>query len=244
MKLILALLAGAKFGKVLLSAGTMLLSVFVYSFVFGWLYAVGFVLLIFVHEMGHYIAAKKRHLNVGLPAFIPFVGAWIQLKEQPMDAETEAFVGIAGPMLGSAAAFLCYLAAIQTGSHLLLALAYAGFVLNLFNLIPISPLDGGRIVSVISPRIWFLGFPMLVALFIWRPSPLLILVAAFALPQLWTAFKTRNIEASAYYRAPLEVRLKYAAQYLVLAGLLAVLAFETYEELKVSPVVMDTKTIN
>ena len=234
MKILLALLAAGKFGKFLMTGGTMLISVFAYSFIFGWRYAVGFVLLIFVHEMGHYIAAKKRGLNVGVPTFIPFVGAWIQLKEQPMDAETEAFVGIAGPMLGSAGAFVCYLLAIDSGSHLMLALAYAGFVLNLFNLIPVSPLDGGRIVSVISPRIWFLGFPMLVALFIWRPSPLLILIAIFALPQLWKAYKDKDVLASDYYKAPQEVRFKYAAQYLILAGLLAVMAFETYEELKVS----------
>ena len=227
------MLAAGKFSKFLLTGGTMLISVFAYSFIFGWRYAVGFVLLIFVHEMGHYLAAKKRNLNVGVPTFIPFVGAWIQLKEQPMDAETEAFVGIAGPMLGSAGAFVCYLFAIDSGSHLMLALAYAGFVLNLFNLIPVSPLDGGRIVSVISPRIWFLGFPMLVALFIWRPSPLLILIAIFALPQLWSAFKDKNALASEYYKATREVRFKYAAQYLILAGLLAVMAFETYEELKI-----------
>lgn len=227
------MLAAGKFGKFLVTGGTMLFSVFAYSFIFGWRYAVGFVLLIFVHEMGHYLAAKKRNLNVGVPTFIPFVGAWIQLKEQPMDAETEAFVGIAGPMLGSAGAFVCYLFAIDSGSHLMLALAYAGFVLNLFNLIPVSPLDGGRIVSVISPRIWFLGFPMLVALFIWRPSPLLILIAIFALPQLWAAFKDKNALATDYYKATREVRFKYAAQYLILAGLLAVMAFETYEELKI-----------
>ena len=227
------MLAAGKFGKFLITGATMLVSVFAYSFIFGWRYAVGFVLLIFVHEMGHYLAAKKRNLNVGVPTFIPFVGAWIQLKEQPMDAETEAFVGIAGPMLGSAGAFVCYLFAIDSGSHLMLALAYAGFVLNLFNLIPVSPLDGGRIVSVISPRIWFLGFPMLVALFIWRPSPLLILIAIFALPQLWSAFKDKTVLASEYYKATREVRFKYAAQYLILAGLLAVMAFETYEELKI-----------
>ena len=227
------MLAAGKFGKFLLTGATMLISVFAYSFIFGWRYAVGLVLLIFVHEMGHYLAAKKRNLNVGVPTFIPFVGAWIQLKEQPMDAETEAFVGIAGPMLGSAGAFVCYLFAIDSGSHLMLALAYAGFVLNLVNLIPVSPLDGGRIVSVISPRIWFLGFPMLVALFIWRPSPLLILIAIFALPQLWAAFKDKNALASEYYKATREVRFKYAAQYLILAGLLAVMAYETYEELKI-----------
>ena len=192
----------------------MLLSIFTYAFIYGWRYAVGFVILIFVHEMGHYIAAKKRGLNVGLPTFIPFVGAWIELKEQPMDAETEAFVGIAGPMLGSAAAFLCYMLARESGSGLLMALAYAGFVLNLFNLIPLSPLDGGRIVSVISTRIWLLGIPMLVGLFLWKPSPLLILIAVLAIPQVWTVFKNRGTLGSDYYRASSAVRLQYAVQYL------------------------------
>jgi Zn-dependent protease len=166
-----------------------------------------------------------------LPTFIPFVGAWIQLKEQPLDAETEAYVGIAGPMLGSAAAFACYIAAQSFDSRLLMALAYAGFVLNLFNLIPLSPLDGGRIVSVVSPRIWFLGFPMLVGLFLWSPSPLLILIGVLAIPQLWAAFKDRGTLDAAYYRASSRVRLTYAAQYLALAGFLAVMAFEIHQGL-------------
>jgi Zn-dependent protease len=211
----------------------MLISVFAYSFVFGWNYAFGFVALLLVHEMGHYLAAKKRNLKVGLPTFVPFVGAWIQLKEQPMDAETEAFVGIAGPMLGSGASFVCYLLALDTGSHLLLALAYASFILNIFNLIPVSPLDGGRIVSVISPRIWFLGFPILIALFVWKPNPLLILIAVFAAPQLWTAFKDKNVLSPEYYRASGHIRLRYAAQYLLLASLLAVMAYESYDLLGV-----------
>src|SRR5262252_5007521 len=144
MKTLLLLLSAGKLGKAALTGGTMLLSMVAYAFVFGWWYAVGFVLLIFGHEMGHYIAAKRCGLNVGAPTFIPFVGAWIQLKEQPMNAETEAYVGIAGPMLGTAAAFVCYLLALESGSRLLLALSYSGFVLNLFNLIPLTPLDGGR----------------------------------------------------------------------------------------------------
>ncbi len=229
MKALAALLLAGKMGKLLTSGGTMLLSVFAYAFVFGWWYAVGFVGLLLVHEMGHYLAAKKRGLNVGLPTFIPFVGAWIQLKEQPMDAETEAFVGIAGPMLGSAAAFVCYMLARDSGSQLLMALSYAGFVLNLFNLIPLSPLDGGRIVSVISPRIWFLGIPILVGLFFWIPSPMLVIIAILALPQLWSAFRDRAVLASDYYRAPQKVRLEYAVQYLALAGFLAIMAFAAYE---------------
>ena len=209
----------------------MLISVVAYAFVYGWWYAVGFVALILVHEMGHYIAARKRRLNVGLPTFIPFVGAWIELKDQPMDAETEAFVGIAGPMLGSAAAFACYMVGLETGSRLLLALAYAGFVLNLFNLIPLRPLDGGRIVSVISPRIWFVGIPLLVGLFFWIPSPLLILIALIAIPQVWSAFKDRSVLASDYYRATPSVRIQYTFQYLILAVMLAVMAYEVHEKL-------------
>ena len=209
----------------------MLISVVAYAFVYGWWYAVGFVALILVHEMGHYIAARKRRLNVGLPTFIPFVGAWIELKDQPMDAETEAFVGIAGPMLGSAAAFACYMVGLETGSRLLLALAYAGFVLNLFNLIPLRPLDGGRIVSVISPRIWFVGIPLLVGLFFWIPSPLLILIALIAIPQVWSAFKDRSVLASDYYRAAPSVRIQYTFQYLILAVMLAIMAYEVHEKL-------------
>lgn len=213
----------------------MLISVFAYAFVFGWWYAVGFVALIFAHEMGHFLATRKRGLNVGLPTFIPFVGAWIELKEQPMNAETEAFVGIAGPMLGSAAAFVCYILARDSGSGLLMALAYAGFVLNLFNLIPLTPLDGGRIVSVISPRIWFLGVPMLAGLFLWKPSPLLIIIAIFAAPQVWAAFKDRRVLDSEYYRAPLPIRLQYTTQYLLLAGFLAIMAYEVHETMGARP---------
>lgn len=88
MKTLLLLLSAGKLGKAALTGGTMLLSMVAYAFVFGWWYAVGFVLLIFGHEMGHYIAAKQRGLNVGAPTFIPFVGAWIQLKDQPMNVET------------------------------------------------------------------------------------------------------------------------------------------------------------
>lgn len=231
MKAIVALLIAGKLGKFLLTGGTMLLSIFTYAIVYGWWYAVGFVGLLFTHEMGHFLAARQRGLNVGAPMFIPFVGAWIALKDQPLDAETEAYIGIAGPMLGSAAAFVCYLLARDSGSSLLLALAYAGFVLNLFNLIPITPLDGGRIVSVVSPRIWLLGIPMLAGLFFWIQSPLLLLIAIVAIPQAWSALRDRNVMESAYYRAPAKVRFQYAFQYLVLAVILSVMAFEIHETL-------------
>ena len=110
-KLLLLLFSGAKFGKLLLSGGTMLLSVLMYAWIYGWRYAVGFIGLLVVHEMGHYIAARQKGLDVGLPTFIPFVGAWIELKDLPHDAQTEAYVGLGGPLLGTVGATVCYLLA-------------------------------------------------------------------------------------------------------------------------------------
>ena len=229
--LLVSLAKAAKLGKLFLTGGTMLISVFAYSLVFGWPYAAGFVALILVHEMGHFVAARKRGLDVGAPTFIPFVGAWIQLKDMPHDAETEAFVGIGGPIAGSIAAVLVYLAARYTGSQLLLALAYAGFFLNLFNLIPLHPFDGGRITSVISPKLWLVGVPILVALFFWRPSPLLILVALLAAPKVWEVLRGQHDSDAAYYQTPAATRASYAAQYLGLVVVLAIMSFEVYRQL-------------
>ena len=130
-KLLTWLFVAGKMGKLLTTGGTMLLSVFAYSLVFGWPYALGFVILILLHEMGHYVAARLCGLDVGLPMFIPFVGAWINLKEVPHNVHTEAYIGFAGPLAGTIAALGCYWLSRTTDSHLLLALAYAGFMINL-----------------------------------------------------------------------------------------------------------------
>lgn len=230
IKLLLLLLSGAKLGKLFASGGTMIISVVVYAFVFGWPYAVGFVVLLFVHEMGHFIAARQRGLDVGLPTFIPFVGAWINLRDLPHDAETEAYVGLGGPLLGTVGAIAAYFLARETNTPWLLAVAYSGFFLNLFNLIPISPFDGGRITAVLSPRIWLLGVPILVGLFFWRPSPMLLLMALLAAPQAWKAFKYRNDseEAQTYYAVPTAKKWEYGLLYLGLAGFLSIMAYDTH----------------
>jgi Zn-dependent protease len=233
LKLLGYLFAAGKLGKVAITGGTMLLSVFAYALVFGWWYAVGFVALIFVHEMGHFVAARRRGLAVGAPTFIPFVGAWVELKDMPHDVETEAYVGIAGPLAGTLAAFVCYFLARSYQSNLLLALSYAGFFINLFNLIPLSPFDGGRITAIISPRVWLLGVPILVGLFFWRPSPLLVIMAILAAPQVMKAFKfdPRAPENAQYYAVSLEHRVSYGALYLALAAYLAVMSHDVHEML-------------
>jgi len=231
--LLLILFSGLKWGKLAMSGGTMLLSLIVYAGIWGWRYAAGFIALLFAHEMGHYIAARQRGLNVGAPAFIPFVGAWIALKEQPVDVETEAYVALAGPLVGTAAALAVYLWARSEDSSLLLAIAYSGLFLNLFNLLPISPLDGGRVTSIVSPRIWLLGVPLLLALMLYRPSPMLIIIAILATPQLMKAWRydPSTPENIAYYGTSLQTKLEYAGTYLARAALLAVMTYDVHEML-------------
>ena len=231
--LLLILFSSLKWGKLAMSGGTMLLSLIVYAGIWGWRYAAGFIALLFAHEMGHYIAARQRGLNVGAPAFIPFVGAWIALKEQPVDVETEAYVALAGPLVGTAAALAVYLWARSEDSSLLLAVAYSGLFLNLFNLLPISPLDGGRVTSVLSPRIWLLGVPMLLALMLYRPSPMLIIIAILAAPQLMKAWRydPSAPENAAYYGTSLQTKLEYGGTYLALAALLGVMTYDVHEML-------------
>jgi Zn-dependent protease len=236
-KLLILLLGGLKLGKVLVTTGSMLLSIAVYAAFYGWRFAAGFVVLLFVHEAGHYMAARQRGLDVSLPTFVPFVGAWIQLKELPHDAETEAYVGLAGPFVGTVGALACYFAARHVDSNLLLALSYSGFFLNLFNLIPLSPFDGGRITAVLSPRIWFVGVPVLVALFLFHPSPLLIVMALLALPQLKRAwhYDPHDPENIRYYTLATSVKLTYTFYYLALLAFLALMTFGVHDMLAVGP---------
>ncbi len=234
MTALLTVFSALKFGKVFLTGGTMILSIAAYALVFGWWYAVGFVLLLLVHELGHYVAARQRGLDVGAPTFIPFVGAWIELKEAPMDVETEAYVAVAGPFVGTLGALACYALARTYDSGLLLAISYSGFFLNLFNLIPLSPLDGGRITAILSPRIWLLGLPILAALFFYRPSPLLLILGIIAIPHLAKAFKfdPEAPENQRYYAASAATRLEYAILYLGLAGFLAIMSFEVHQSIE------------
>nr|WP_210301997.1 site-2 protease family protein [Methylobacterium brachythecii] len=231
--MLLLLLGALKLGKVATTGGTMLLSVAAYALVWGWRYAAGFVALLFAHEMGHFVAARQRNLDVGAPAFIPFVGAWIALKETPIDAETEAYVAVAGPFVGTLAAFAVYFVARAEDSTLLLAIAYSGFFLNLFNLLPVSPLDGGRITAIVSPRIWLIGAPMMMALMLYQPSPVLVLVAIVAVPQLIAAwnYDANAPENRAYYGVAAQTKAEYAALYLALAALLALMTYNVHEML-------------
>lgn len=236
MRTLFLILNAAKLGPALWSALSIVLSIWVYAQFYGWPFAAGFVALIFVHEMGHYLAARDQKLNAGLPMFIPFIGAYINLKDTPVDAETEAYIAYAGPLLGTLGALVCYAQGIHSGEPFWLALALAGFTLNLFNLIPLSPLDGGRITAVLSPRVWFLGVPMLLGLWMILPSPLLILVALLAAPQLLAAWRYDPTapENAAYYGVPLGIKVQVGVLYLGLAAFLALKIYHVHQLLRVA----------
>lgn len=177
LKLIIPLLKLTKLSTLL----SMLVSVWAYGLFWGWPFAVGFVLLIFVHEMGHAVVLKHQGIHAGAPVFIPFVGAVIAMKGRPRDAYVEALVGIGGPILGSLGALACLVVAGITGSAFWYALAWTGFMINLFNLIPISPLDGGRIAGVISRWLWVVGYIVGGIVFLVTKSPILFLILLLGL---------------------------------------------------------------
>lgn len=182
-KSLLPLLKLGKFGGTLLSMG---ISVFAYAVLYPWWFAVGLVVMIFIHEMGHVLAAKRKNLPVTAPAFIPFVGALITMKKMPQDAVTEAYIAYGGPLLGTIGALGSYLLGVITGVEVFYVIALVGFFINLFNLIPIRPLDGGRIVVAVSRWIWVLGVILAVVLIIVTKSLLLLMVFSLFLFELWT----------------------------------------------------------
>jgi Zn-dependent protease len=215
-----ALLALLKL-KFLATSGSMLVSVAGYAVFWGWKFAVGFVALLLVHELGHVLEARRQGLATGGVYFIPFLGAVMLLKQQSQDAGRAAWLGLAGPLLGSAAAALTWAVGVATGSDLLVALAFTGFLLNLFNLIPVMPLDGGWATAVFHPLFWAFGLGGVVVLFAIYPNPILLLVAALGAWELWKRWKRRGQGDTAYHDVSPRRRAAIAIVYLGLAGLLA-----------------------
>jgi len=234
-RLALFLFAALKFGKLGGTLLTMLVAVGAYALVFGWRYAVGVVAMLFLHEMGHYFAALNRGVKVSLPMFIPFAFAWTRLEEAIQDAETEAYIGLAGPMLGTVAAIAVYFIARNVDANWLLAVAYFGFFMNLINLIPLPPLDGGRVTAVLSPRIWLLGVPIIGALMVAHFSVILLVVAIVAVPHVIAAlrFNRQDPAIARYYDvvSP-RVRWEYGLLYVGLIAFLAYMTNDVDEQLK------------
>jgi Zn-dependent protease len=216
-----ALLFAGK-AKFLTTSGSMLVSVAAYSLIWGWTFALGFVLLLLVHEMGHVIQLRREGVEASAPMFIPFLGAVVAAKSLGDDAAAEARVGLAGPVLGTLGAIAVFVAGESLDSEFLRALAFTGFFLNLFNLIPLTPLDGGRAMAAMSPWMWFVGLFLAVGFAFAFPNPiiiLIVLVGVWDTFRRWKRLKEGGDEQRSYYRVTPRTRLLVLAVYL---GLIAV----------------------
>ncbi|MEA2371605.1 MAG: hypothetical protein QOH12_1999 [Solirubrobacteraceae bacterium] len=217
--------------KLLTTGATAIVSVVAYSLFFGWWFAVGFVILLFVHEMGHVIALRREGIQASAPMFIPFLGAMISAKSLGDNAVAEARVGLAGPILGSLGAALVAVLAAATGSPFLQALAYTGFLLNLFNLIPVVPFDGGRAMAAMSPKMWLVGLAVMIGLGLATANPFLFFFALLGGLESWRRWKQirqRSLETAAYYRVTTRQRLAVAGVYVGLMVTLTLAMYATY----------------
>jgi Zn-dependent protease len=211
--------------KLLATAGTMLVSVVAYATIWGFSFALGFVVLLLVHEMGHVIALRREGIKASAPMFIPFMGALITARSLGEDALAEARVGLAGPILGSLGAAVCVVIWQITGHDYWRALAFTGFFLNLFNLLPVVPLDGGRAMAAMAPWMWFAGFAGMIALAVIFPNPIILIIVVFAGFETWRRWKQRRAggaQQEAYYRVSPRNRALVAITFLTLIALLVI----------------------
>ncbi|CUH94396.1 putative membrane protein [Propionispora sp. 2/2-37] len=216
---LVGIVAVCKFGSISFMAVSMLVSLAAYAFAFGLSFAIGFVLLLFVHEFGHFFASRVVGLHVSKPLFIPFLGAVISLKQRPYNAKMEANIAIGGPAAGTLSALVCLALYLWTDDILILVVAYAACLLNLFNLIPCEPLDGGRIAAAISPNLWWVGSFSVGALFCYTQNIFLFVILVVSLLRLW-----KGDVLGSYYDLTLRQRLAVLFWYL---GLLSVLGVMT-----------------
>jgi Zn-dependent protease len=240
LKRALAPLAGigaflAKFGAILIKfkaftvVGSMAVSVAAYTTLWGWKFAVGFVLLIFVHEMGHVIVLRRRGIPASAPVFLPFLGAFVSMKQMPRSVYEEAESALAGPLVGTIGSLIVAWVAHENGSGLLRALAFTGLFLNLFNLLPALPLDGGRVAGALHPAIWLLGLLAILGLEIYHPSPILLILLVFGGYELWRRWRGRSTyESKTYFALEPRQRRRIGIAYISLIVVIVIGMHATY----------------
>jgi Zn-dependent protease len=231
--LIAAVLLLAKFGKgalllipkakFLTTSASMLVSIAAYALIWGWKFGAVFVGLLFIHEIGHVIQLRREGVKASAPMFIPFLGAFVAMKELPKDAGAEARVGLAGPVLGTIGCLIPLALWQITGDDFWQAATFIGFFLNLFNLLPVLPLDGGRAMAALSSWIWATGFVLFLGVLVLYPNPIMILIVLLGGMETWRRWKIRKTpEAQEYNRVSRNTRIAVAAVYLGLVIALGV----------------------
>lgn len=232
LKFILSLLKLGSFGGTIIS---MAISIGAYAIIAPFKLSIGVVLLVFVHEMGHIIAAKRKGLPTSAPIFIPLLGAMINLKRHPRDAATEAYIAFGGPLLGTVGAIAVYLIGWNWHSSLLVVIAYIGFFINLINLLPIHPLDGGRISVAVSRWLWLIGLTVGLVVILYLHLYVMFFFWALFAYDLYKKYVHRSKKSKpnstwATFEVPLEQLIREQG-YIPNIGEYPDLAFETYSTL-------------
>jgi Zn-dependent protease len=220
----------------LITGGSMFVSMWAYASAYGWGFGAAMVLMIFIHECGHAFAGHLRGKPWGIMMFIPFMGAFVTIRGGK-DAVEDAFIGIAGPIVGTAAGLVTVLLYAVTKNPFWLAVSSWCFMINLFNLLPVAPLDGGWIVPLFSPRILAVTAVLLLPLTYF--NPLILLLAAASLPRIisgWNAGK-RNAKVpkakaeadAAYFRVTPAQQWRYGIAYFGLIAFLATAVYFTHD---------------
>ncbi|MEO9170742.1 MAG: site-2 protease family protein [Candidatus Baltobacteraceae bacterium] len=209
--------------KLLAGSWTFLLSLWLYVVFFGWRLGIVILLVIAAHELGHYFAYRAYGLYARLPVFVPLLGAYTQGAIAP-DLEQDAYIALAGPLTGLALAGACEATAILTGDRFWYACADIGAFINLFNMIPVPPFDGGRVIGAVWPGMWVVGIVLFIAaaVFLHVPIFLVLIIALLGLPSMISAWRG-NVDPRAAAMtggARLRVSLWYLA---TIAALIVVL---------------------
>ncbi len=205
-------------------------SLFLYAWLFGWKFGIVFVLLILVHELGHYMTFRNFGIAADLPFFIPGLGAYVSRRGPAPSLTIDAIAALAGPVYGLAAAGVCYALAVNTHQPFWFAAAYMGFFLNALNLLPVPPLDGGGIAAAIDPRLWIVGafafLAFIVVFHIWAGLLFVLLVGLVAVPSIRGVFA--GYIDPRFAAVSRTARFAIAAAYFVTAAIAAGGAAATY----------------
>lgn len=205
--------------KIIITGSSMALSAALYALLLGWPIAIGIVGLLFIHEMGHWMAFQQKKIACSAPLFIPFLGAFINMPKRPENAATMAYIALAGPVAGSLGAFACHLIGLYYHSHLFIVLAVIGYLINLLNMIPYGLLDGGQAIAAVNPKLSPIGLLMLAAWGYFTHSYLVLAVIVVFLPWMVAAFRIKKNDP--YYCVPRRTRLACAGAMAVITGCLA-----------------------
>lgn len=191
---------------------------------------IGFTIIVLIHEIGHAVVIRAKGLRAGMMVFIPFIGGAVTLKDQPRSAYDDAQIGLAGPIAGTFASLVVLQLYKWTNTPLYLAIAAAGFAVNLINLLPIGMLDGGRISAAVTKWMWVLGGGALIYKVVKQPNPLMLVILLLVAFQVYASI-VREKGDDTFYDVTLSQRTAIAVTYFFLVVFLGHQTWMTLDRL-------------